>query len=74
MEITKSCPFCGTPPKVEDGEHDANSKVIYEAYPKLFRMDQMFSYAVFCIMCGARGPEAKTQDEAISEWNNAKWV
>jgi hypothetical protein len=37
-------------------------------------MDQMFSYAVFCIMCGARGPEAKTQDEAISEWNNAKWV
>jgi hypothetical protein len=72
-EITKPCPFCGTPARVEDGEHEANSKVMFEPNPRVVN-GETYGYCVTCIMCGARGPESKTEEEAVSEWNHAKWI
>jgi len=60
-EITESCPFCGTPSKCEDGEHELNMTVVITGTDR--------PYAVGCIMCGSRGPESNTEQEAIEEWN-----
>jgi Lar family restriction alleviation protein len=72
ISIIKCCPFCGIPSHVEDGEHEANSKTLFEPNPHVLSNGNVFQ--VFCIMCGARGPESETEDEAVSEWNNAKWA
>jgi len=68
VEITAYCPFCGTPARVEDGEHEQNivcRKNVLEDPP---------GYFCYCIMCSARGPASKSEAEAVSEWNNAKWI
>jgi hypothetical protein len=32
-------------------------------------------FIIECIMCGARGSKHNgTEDEAVTEWNNARWV
>jgi hypothetical protein len=67
-EITKCCPFCGTPAKCEDGEHEANMKLEY------YMGSKERPHYVQCIMCNATGPLSATVEEAIYEWNNAKWV
>jgi hypothetical protein len=68
---TEPCPFCGTPACCEDGEHEPNSKVVFDPNPRVVN-GETYGYAVVCIMCGARGPESKTELEAIQEWNRRK--
>jgi hypothetical protein len=67
-EVTKPCPFCGTPPRVEDGDHESNMKFEY------FMGSKERPHYVQCIMCGATGPLSATLQEAADEWNNAKWL
>ena len=65
IEITKPCPFCGTPARCEDGEHEKNMRTVMTSE----------GFIIECIMCGARGSKHNgTEDEAVTEWNNAKWV
>jgi hypothetical protein len=72
---TEPCPFCGTPACCEDGEHEPNVKTKTvgnnEEHGLLDTPDGRVWYA-YCIMCGARGPESKTELEAIQEWNRRK--
>lgn len=60
-DITSPCPFCGTPARVEDGDHELNMRII-EVNDE--------SCAVQCIMCEAHGPVASTDREAVEDWNN----
>jgi len=73
-EITKPCPFCGTPARCEDGEHEPNIKTSSHKNIDLdlggIVTDVHYAY---CIMCGAHGPASKTEAEAVREWNDAKW-
>jgi hypothetical protein len=75
QEIIKPCPFCGTPARCEDGEHELNIKTSSHKNVDLDHggivTDAHYAY---CIMCFAHGPSSATEEEAIHEWNNAKWV
>ena len=62
-EITKPCPFCGTPARCEDGEHEQNIKV-----------EQGDFFWCECIMCHAQGPFGDTEAIAVYEWNTARWT
>ena len=68
-KITDGCPFCGTPARVEDGEHELNMKIIQT----ILQDGNTVKYSVKCIMCGARGPESDTPEESVNEWNNSLW-
>ncbi len=70
---TEPCPFCGTPACCEDGEHEPNVKTKIETYSNIgLTTADGLCWHVYCIMCGARGPESKTEHEAILEWNRRK--
>ena len=74
FEITKPCPFCGTPARCEDGEHEENMGTGCDLMPRVVG-DWRGVFIVYCKMCGARGPECRGgTEEAIREWNSAKWV
>ena len=69
---TEPCPFCGTPACCEDGEHEANVKTetsVWNGKIRLMDASNSRVWYAYCIMCGARGPESKTEHEAILEWN-----
>jgi hypothetical protein len=70
-EITAPCPFCGTPARCEDGEHEKNSFVRLDPNAVIVN-GQTYAHAVVCLMCRASGPASKTTEEAIYEWNNRK--
>ena len=72
IEITKPCPFCGTPARAEDVGHTANSETLWNDSEVIRRGGR--SYSVLCRRCGACGPESTTEKEAITEWNHAKWI
>ena len=61
QKIESPCPFCGTPARVEDGEHELNMRII--------EVDDV-SCAVQCIMCLSHGPKSSTDKEAVEDWNN----
>ena len=57
-EIKAPCPFCGTSPE----DHDEGSPILYVD----FQDDAWF---VKCSNCGAKGPRAAIEEEAIERWN-----
>ena len=61
MKIKAPCPFCGTGPE----DHDEGSPILHVD----FENDAWF---VKCSNCGARGPRAFSEIEAIKLWNEGK--
>jgi Lar family restriction alleviation protein len=66
------CPFCGTPARCEDGEHELNVKTSSHKNIDLDVGVCSDVHYAYCIMCGAQGPASKTELEAIQEWNRRK--
>jgi endogenous inhibitor of DNA gyrase (YacG/DUF329 family) len=63
LEVTAPCPFCGMPPRVEDGEHEKN----------LVTVQTDDGWVVRCIVgCCAQGPMSDTEEQAVAEWNTQK--
>lgn len=70
IEICKECPFCGygTPGKDEPLTLD-----FWTAFVLVSDTDQLVRFFyVTCPECKAQGPEARTEEEAVTLWNKAR--
>ena len=59
-KIKASCPFCETGPE----DHDEGS-------PLLHTVCEGDAWFVECSNCGAKGPMAVAEEEAVEQWNKA---
>jgi len=59
--MTKKCPFCGGDTNID--------KILRDGYEKYPDDPDAFAYVVRCISCAAEGGWAKTEGNAIRNWN-----
>lgn len=58
----KPCPWCGF------SQCDVGRVTRSNSYNRMIRITRM----VFCVICGAQGPERKTVSAAIKAWNTRR--
>lgn len=62
IKITQNCPFCkATPEDHDDGDHILSVGVDQNTGKEF----------VGCDLCGARGPQAESYEQAIERW---EWI
>ena len=61
----KPCRFC----KTTEGEGDDEGKYLRKTV-SFSKFERQQLWHVECDICGAQGPEAHTEEEAINRWNS----